>query len=264
MKFLVQQQPAYVYTGGKKFDPAKPSLVFVHASANDHSVWTLQARYFAHHGWNALAPDLPGHGKSFGDAKTTISSAADWLINFLDNGNIDRAALVGHSMGSLIVLAAAARHPTRVSQLALIGSSVPMPVSDMLMEAAMHRPSEAFDMLNIWGHAPHLKWGRNPTPGTSIMMAGARLLAQSHPGVLAKDLAACHAFQMDDAALAAINVPTLVIAGCDDLLTPAKAAKALATRLANATLVTLPNTGHSMMQEAPGKVVEVLKGFLKP
>ena len=263
MKFLVQQQPAYVYTGGKKFDSANPSVVFVHGTANDHSVWTLQARYFAHHGWNALAPDLPGHGKSFGDAKTTISSAADWLINLLDNGNIERAAMVGHSMGSLIVLAAAARHPTRVSHLGLIGSSVPMPVSDMLMEAATHCPSEAFAMLNIWGHSPQLKWGKSPTPGTSIMMAGARLLAQSRPGVLARDLAACHAFQMDDAALAAIDVPTLVVAGCDDLLTPAKAAGALTTRLANATMITLTNTGHSMMQEAPGKIVDALKVFLK-
>ena len=69
MKFLVQQQPAFVYTGGKNFDATKPTVVFIHGTANDHSVWTLQARYFAHHGWNALAPDLPGHGKSFGEAK---------------------------------------------------------------------------------------------------------------------------------------------------------------------------------------------------
>ena len=163
MKFLVQQQPAYVYTGGRDFDIAKPTVVFIHGAANDHSVWTQQARYFAHHGWNALALDLPGHGRSFGDAKTSIKSAADWLINLLDNGNVARAALVGHSMGSLIALDAASRYPSRVSQLVLIGCSVPMPVSDELLEAATHRPEDAFDMLNIWGHAPQLKWGSNPT-----------------------------------------------------------------------------------------------------
>ena len=96
------------------------------------------------------------------------------------------------------------------------------------------------------------------------MMAGARLLAQSHPGVLATDLAACQAFEMGDAALATIAAPALIVAGANDLLTPAKAAKALAARLSNATMVLLPDAGHSMMQEAPGKVVEVLKGFLKP
>ncbi len=263
MKFLVQQQPAYVYTGGKNFDAAKPSVVFIHGTANDHSVWTLQARYFAYHGWNALAVDLPGHGKSFGDAKKSIANAADWIINLLDNGNIKRAALVGHSMGSLIALDAAARYSSRVSQLVLIGASVPMPVTDILMDAAMHRPNEAFDMLNIWGHAPQLKWGKNPTPGTSSMMAYARLLAQSHPGALATDLAACRAFQMDDIALANIAVPTLIMAGTNDLLTPAKAGKALADRLANPTMITLQDAGHSMMQEAPAKVVDALKGFLK-
>ena len=264
MKFLVQQQPAYVYTGGKNFDAAKSSVVFIHGTANDHSVWTLQARYFAHHGWNALALDLPGHGKSFGDAKTSIASATDWIINLLDNGNIERAALVGHSMGSLIALDAAARYPSRVSQLALIGSSVPMPVSDALMDAATHRPDDAFDMLNIWGHAPQLKWGKNPTPGTCTMMAGRRLLAQSHPGVLAMDLAACRAFQINDAALAAISVAVLIVAGTNDQLTPAIAAKALAARLGNATMKTLAGVGHSMMQEAPGQVVDALKVFMKP
>lgn len=263
MKFLVQQQPAYVYTGGKDFVLAKPSVVFIHGSANDHSVWTLQARYFAHHGWNALAPDLPGHGGSFGEAKTSVASAADWIINLLDNGALERAALVGHSMGSLIALDVAARYPARVSQIALIGASVPMPVSDVLMDAANSNPEDAFDMLNIWGHSPQLKWGKNPSPGTSAMMSNRRLLAQSRPGVLAKDLAACRAFQMDDAALAAIKLPALIVAGANDLLTPAKAAKALATRLGNATLATLADAGHSMMQEAPGKVVDALKGFLK-
>lgn len=264
MKFLVQQQPAYVYTGGKTFDSAKPSVVFIHGSANDHSVWTMQARYFAHHGWNVLVPDLPGHGKSFGEAKTSIASSADWIINLLDNGNIAKAAMVGHSMGSLIALDAAARFSSRVSQLVLIGASMPMPVSDSLMEAATLRPADAFDMLNIWGHSPQLRWGKNPAPGTSSLMAYKRLLAQSRPGVLANDLSACQAFQMDDAALLKINLPALAIAGASDLLTPAKTAAALAERMGNARSVVLADAGHATMQEAPGKVIDALKAFLKP
>lgn len=263
MKFLVQQQPAYVYTGGKPFDTAKPSVVFVHGAANDHSVWTYQARYFAHHGWNAMAVDLPGHGKSFGDAKKSIAGYADWLINLLDNGAIGRTALVGHSLGSLIALDCAARHGSRVSQLALIGTSAPMPVADTLLDAAHNRPAEAFDMLNIWGHAPQLKWGKNPTPGTSSMMAYKRLLEQSRPGVLATDLAACHAFLPDDKLFAGINVPALVIAGTRDMMTPVKSSQALAARIASCRMTILEDVGHAMMQEAPGKTLDALKGFLK-
>lgn len=264
MKFLVQQQPAYVYTGGKPFDSAKPSVVFIHGAANDHSVWTLQARYFAHHGWNALAVDLPGHGKSFGNSKQAIAQYSDWLINLLDNGAIANAALVGHSMGSLIALDCAARYPARVAKVALLGSSVPMPVSDVLLDAAKNRPAEAFDMLNIWGHAPQLKWGKNPTPGTSSMMAYKRLLEQSRPGVLFSDLSACHAFLPDDAFFAAVIAPVLVVAGTRDMMTPAKSAQALAARIKGGRTVTIDDCGHSMMQEAPGKVLDALRGFLAP
>ena len=264
MKFLVQQQPAYVYTGGKTFDAAKPSVVFIHGSANDHSVWTMQARYFAHHGWNVLAPDLPGHGKSFGEAKTSIAAYSEWIINLLDNGNIEKAAIVGHSMGSLIALDVSAINSSRVSQLVLIGACAPMPVSDELLEAATLRPAEAFDMLNIWGHSPQLRWGKNPTPGTSSMMAYKRLLEQSRPGVLAQDLAACRAYQIDGAKLTANLARTLIVAGANDLLTPAKAAAALAAQLGDGSLVTIPDAGHAMMQEAPGKVIDVLKAFLIP
>jgi pimeloyl-ACP methyl ester carboxylesterase len=62
MIYNVQGAPLYVYTGGKFFDPAKPTAVFIHGVLNDHSVWILQTRYFANHGWNVLAVDLPGHG----------------------------------------------------------------------------------------------------------------------------------------------------------------------------------------------------------
>ncbi|MEP7155109.1 MAG: alpha/beta hydrolase [Betaproteobacteria bacterium] len=263
MKFLVQQQPAYVYTGGKPFDAAKPCVVFIHGSANDHSVWTLQARYFAHHGWNAMAVDLPGHGKSFGEAKTSIAANADWLINLLDNGGIATTALVGHSMGSLVALDCAARHASRVTQLALIGTSVPMPVSDLLLDAAVNSPADAFDMVNIWGHAPQLKWSRNPSPGTASMMASKRLLEQSRPGVIAADLSACNAFLPDESTFAAIKVPALVIAGGRDMMTPAKSAQQVASRIAGCRTVVIEEAGHGTMQEAPGATLDALKGFLK-
>jgi pimeloyl-ACP methyl ester carboxylesterase len=264
MKFLVQQQPAFVYTGGKPYDVAKPGIVFIHGTANDHSVWTFQARYFAHHGFNALAVDLAGHGRSFAEAKPTIAQYADWIVNLLDNGAIARAALVGHSMGSLIALDVARRYPDRVSQIALIGSGLPMAVAEPLMDAARNRPNEAFDMLNLWGHAPQVKWGASAIPGASLLMSNKRLLEQSRPGVLANDLAACQAFAMSEPELKSIAAPALILSGTRDLMTPPKAAGALAKQLTGARLVSLEGIGHAMMQEAPGEVVDVLKVFLKP
>ncbi len=263
MIFLVQQQPAFVYTGGKNFDAAKPSVIFIHGAANDHSVWTFQSRYFAHHGFNVLALDLPGHGKSFGDAKTTIAQYADWVINLCDNGAINTAAIVGHSMGSLIALDLAARYPTRVSHLALLGCSTPMPVADALLDAATYRPHEAFDMLNIWGHAPQVKWNQSAIPGTSLMMAYKCLLEKSRPGVLATDLTACQKFAMNETEMKSIVAPTIILSGTRDMMTPLKAAAMVAKHIAGAKFASLDGIGHAMMQEAPGKVLDALKDFIK-
>ena len=259
MKFLVQNQPCYAYTGSKDFDPAKPSILFLHGAANDHSVWQLQARYFAYHGYNAIAVDLPGHGKSMGTAKPSIGDYAQWVIAFLDNANIRDAALVGHSMGSLIAIDTALRFPDRVSSLALLGASIPMQVSDTLLGAAKNDTETAFDMLNVWGHGPEAKIGRSPSPGMSLLGNYKRLLQQSAPGVLYGDLAACGAYTPEPASLGSIGCPALVLIGSRDQMTPAKAGKAVAGFLGNARTLTLENVGHSMMTEAPGAVLSALR-----
>ena len=63
MRLTIEGRDAYAYTGSRTFDPALPTMAFVHGAAHDHGVWSLQSRYFAHHGWNVLAFDRPGHGR---------------------------------------------------------------------------------------------------------------------------------------------------------------------------------------------------------
>ena len=94
--------------------PALPCVVFVHGAMNDHGVFTLLARWFAHHGWGVLAPDLPGHMRSAGPALASVEAMADWLLALLDAAGVEQAALAGHSLGSLVALEAAARAPERV------------------------------------------------------------------------------------------------------------------------------------------------------
>jgi pimeloyl-ACP methyl ester carboxylesterase len=123
-----QSYVAYAYTGGKALDASKPTIVFIHGVLNDHSVWILQSRYLAHHGFNVLAVDLPGHCRSGGDAPASVEEASQFIEDLLNAAGVDKAALVGHSWGSLIALEAAARLKDRITHLALVGTAFPMKV----------------------------------------------------------------------------------------------------------------------------------------
>src|SRR5215468_3783679 len=118
MQLAVADRAVYAFSGARAFDRALPTIVFVHGAANDHSVWALQSRYFAHHGRNVVAVDLPGHGRSEGAPLASVPAIADWLVALLDALAVDGAALVGHSLGSLAVLDAAGRHAERAERIA--------------------------------------------------------------------------------------------------------------------------------------------------
>src|SRR5688500_760941 len=111
MLIKVRDHLAYAYTGGKPFDPTLPCVLFMHGALHDHSVWTLLARWAATHGLSVLAVDQPGHGRSSGPPLPDVEALADWTLALLDAADVQQAALVGHSMGSLIALEAASRAP---------------------------------------------------------------------------------------------------------------------------------------------------------
>ena len=117
MQLSVNGIDTFVATGGREFDASQPAVVFLHGAGFDHTTWALHSRWFAHHGYGVLAPDLPGHGRSSGAPLPTISDMADWTAALLDAAGAAKARLVGHSMGSLIALETAARHPAMVSAL---------------------------------------------------------------------------------------------------------------------------------------------------
>ena len=153
MELLVKGARTYCYTGGQVFNPVKPSVVMIHGVLHDHSVWAMQSRWFAHHGWNVLAVDLPGHCRSAGAAPQSVEEGAEFVIALLDALGIQRAALVGHSWGSLIALEAAARLGNRATHLALVGTAWPMKVSPALLDAALNEPKKALRMVNVFSRS---------------------------------------------------------------------------------------------------------------
>lgn len=263
MRVNVDGTGTYLYTGARAIAAAQPSVLFVHGAAHDHSVWALQSRYFAHHGYNVLAVDLPGHGRSEGRALTSVAALADWLPRVLDAVQVSRATIAGHSMGALVALACAARHPDRVERIALLGPGVPMGVSDALLAAAKADDHVAFELINGWSHSPRRQLGGNQVPGVWMTGASLRLLERSRPGTLYTDLMACRDYADGLAAAAAVRCPALVILGARDAMVPAKGAQALLATLSAVRTVTLPASGHALMSEEPDAVLDALREFLR-
>jgi len=263
MELNVSGKKAYAYTAGRALDPNRPSVVFVHGAANDHSAFLLQSRYFAYHGRNALALDLPGHGRSEGPSLGTVGEMGDWIAAVLDAASIERAALVGHSMGSLAALECAARHPARARALALIGTAWPMSVGDALLEAAREDRHAAFDMVNVWGHSGAAQVGGNTVPGMWMTGAYLRLLERSKPQVFHTDLKACKDYSDGPASAAKVSCPALFILGSRDVMTPPRNAKTLQSAIAGARTIMLDGAGHSLMAERPDAVLEALIAFLE-
>ena len=262
MRISVNGSECYAYTGSRRLDPAQPTLVFVHGAAHDHSVWALQSRYFAHHGFNVLAVDLPAHGRSGGAAHATVGAIADWIPQLLDAAGVAQAALVGHSLGSLAVLACAARHPERVASIALVGPAAPMLVSDELLTAARDDEHLAYEMIVGWSISAARQLGGNTVPGMWMTGSTLRLMERTRAGVLHSDLKACQAYDNGLVDAAAVRCPVLALVGGRDQMTPVKGARALLDTLAGVRVVTLKGAGHAMMAEQPDAVLDALRSFL--
>ena len=264
MKLEVDQRQVFATAGGADPDPSRPLVVFLHGAGMDHSVWALQSRWFAHHGWRSLAVDLPGHGRSEGPPLTEVGALAEWTARLVTAAGAERVALVGHSMGALIALETAARYPGRVARLALIGVGTRMAVHPDLIAAAKANSSAAIDMVNLWSLGVPATLGGNPAPGLWMLGGTERLLEQAAPGVLHADLAACNAYSNAAEAAAAVTCPTTLVLGERDLMTPLKGGRALAALIAGARAIVLPGAGHMLMSERPEAVLDALKGALGP
>jgi pimeloyl-ACP methyl ester carboxylesterase len=265
MKLTVRGRTAYAYTGGKAFDAALPVVVFIHGALHDHSVWTLLARWCAHHGHAVLALDLPAHGRSDGPPLESLPDAGRWALEVLSSAGINTAAFVGHSMGSLIALEAASQAPQRATRLVLVGTAYPMSVSPVLLQTAEEQPAQAIAMVNAFSHSSHAAKPSYPGPGSWLHGANAALMHRMQNGwtggnLFAHDFALCNRYAGGLQAVERVTCPTTCIVGRADQMTPPKASRELAAAL-KARVVML-EAGHALMQEVPDPLLAVLRDAL--
>jgi len=259
MKLTVQGRSVSATTGGTDFDPAKPAVVFLHGAGFDRTIWRLQTRWFAHHGRSVLAVDFPGHGWSDGPALESIAAMADWTAALIEAVGLRNAALVGHSMGALVAIDAAARFPDKVRALGLCGVAAEMPVHPEMLESAKADTVKVQELMTFWGIGGALHKGGMVSPGLWLRRESLAVLSGNKPGVIHADLAACNAYKDATARGAAVKCPTVLVLADGDLMTPAAKARPLAAAIAGASTVVVRNSGHFMIVERPDESLEALK-----
>ena len=265
MDLDIAGRSVYAYTGGKPFDRARPCIVFIHGALHDHSVWNLLARWFANHGHAVLAIDQPGHGRSPGPPLASVEALADATLALLDAAGVAQAALVGHSMGSLIALEAAARAPERITRLVLLGAAVPMKVAAALLATAAENPLRAIDQVNAFSHSGFAAKPAYPGPGNWLHGGNRALMRKNQAAcegvnLFAHDFALCDRYAGGLDAAASVRCPSHLVLGSFDQMVPPAASRALATAL-KAKTVELP-CGHALMQEAPDATLQALRDAL--
>jgi pimeloyl-ACP methyl ester carboxylesterase len=262
MQYEINGNKIYASTAGVDYKPEQENIVFVHGAGMDHTIWVLFSRFFARNGYNTIVVDFPGHGKSTGEALYSIEQMADWLEVFLDKANINKTALIGHSMGSLVSIETASRLPDRINKLILLGTACPMPVGEPLLSAAELNKHTAVDMIMLYGHAYCSQLGGNPVAGVNIVNSSMRLLERSLDGRLYADLNACNAYTNGLQAAGNIHAPSTLVLGEEDKMTPAGSARPLIDALNNPRVEILANCGHMMLTEQPEQVHQAMVAAL--
>jgi pimeloyl-ACP methyl ester carboxylesterase len=261
MELNVDGRKVYAATGGRAVDPGRPAVLLVHGAGMDHTVWQLPARWLAWHGHAVLAVDLPGHGRSEGPVLTGVADMAQWLGRVMDAAGVQRAGIVGHSMGGAVALEAAAALPERVTRIALLATAAAIPVNKALLEAAQQAPERAYQMMTAWSHGPAAKMGGHPVPGLWMTGASLALLARNAAGVLFTDLAACATWGTGAAAAARVRCPALMVLAANDIMTPPRNGAELTRLITGSVSVTIPDCGHMLLAEQPDATLDALKGL---
>lgn len=246
----IHKQRVYYEAHGRP-SPTSPTLLLIHGAGRSHLAWPAELRQLPQAAVYTL--DLPGHGRSNGPGRTAISDYADVVVAFIEALGLQRVVVVGHSMGGAIAQTIGLRRHPAVMGLVLVGTGARLRVAPAILGQILVNFEAAVQTItsNEWG----------PEAPAGLIEEGRVALWQVAPVVLHGDYTACNAFDLMGQ-LGSITLPTLVLTGTADKMTPPKFGQYLAEQIVGANLVTLEGAGHNMMLEKPEAVAKAVGEFL--
>ena len=241
------------YRRSAKQSQGKTPLVLVHGAGGSYLHWPTEIRRLV--GEDILAIDLPGHGESPGKGNKSIGEYCEDVLSLLDDLNIERTIVGGHSMGGAIAMQLCLDHPERVLGLILIGSGAKYEVNPNLIQFCESEETYPQALQFV------VKFSFSKAADERLVELAAERMAETPASILRIDFIACDEFDVGEQ-LSEISQPTLVICGEQDKMMPVKHSQFLSENIPNARLEIVANAGHMVMLEQPGLAAHLIQEFL--
>jgi pimeloyl-ACP methyl ester carboxylesterase len=224
------------------------TLLFIHGAGGNHKIWEHQTRHFS----NAIAIDLPGH--CFGKGKGTIEEYVEEVRRFCEEKGLKNIVMIGHSMGGAIAQKFALTYPEHLKALVLVGTGAKLRVAPIIFETIKRDYDQMMELMK--------KFAFSDKTEMDVKVKVVEEMRKTKPDVLYGDFEACDKFDIMGK-VGGIRVPTLIICGRDDQLTPVKYSEYLKASIPNSRLWVLPDAGHMVMLEKPNEFNKILEEFIK-
>lgn len=226
-------------------------IVTIHGSGGDHTNWPENLRNLTKADVYAL--DLPSHGQSSGDGRASVEAYTDFIEAFVTTLALENVTLIGHSLGGAIVQMLAVRAPGWLTGIVLVGTGVRLRVHPNILDGLLSNFEATIDIICLRAFGP--------TASDNLISEGREVMLNTPPEVIHGDYSVCNQFNLMEK-VAAINLPTLVISGTADKLTPVKYGQYLRDKIPGARQAVIKDAGHMMALEKPGEFTKIIADFL--
>jgi pimeloyl-ACP methyl ester carboxylesterase len=227
-------------------------ILFIHGAGGGEYTWGYQKGFFEKE-FSPIIIELPGHGESGGEGEQEIGRYAEHVHAFLKAMKISKVTLVGHSMGGAIVQTLAVTHPEVIHKIVLVGTGARLKVVPMILDGIKENFEETVQKITRFAYS-------RKAP-SDLIERGISDLLRCRPDVLYGDFLACDRFDIMNE-VGKIDLPTLVLCGEEDQLTPVKYSEFLHSRIKHSKMEILPDAGHLVMIESPQAFNEKIREFI--
>jgi pimeloyl-ACP methyl ester carboxylesterase len=240
------------WAGRKGFLGGRETVLFIHGAGGGQYTWSYQKGFFEKQ-FNPIVIELPGHGESGGDGEQEIARYAEHVYAFIKALDLQKVFLVGHSMGGAIVQILALTHPKVIKGIVLAGTGARLKVLPLILDGIQSNFEETVQRINQFAYS-------RKAP-SDLVRKGVLGMRQCRAEVIYGDFLACDRFDIISE-VEKITLPTLVLCGDDDQLTPLKFSQFLQSRIKGSRLEALSDAGHMAMMESPQGFNEKIKEFI--